>query len=361
MNYMIVITAVTAFALSLLLIPYFRLVAMRMQLVDKPNARKVHKNSVPLIGGIAVFISALLALTLSLTMGQDVWLYKNILAGSTILLIMGIIDDKMDLRASLKLAIQLLIAHYIYAQGIRIESLIGFMGIYEIPELAQYGLTILVITGVVNAFNLMDGIDGLAAGLAIVSLITFTVLAYLVEATGLMYIFMALIGALVGFLRFNFSKTKKVFMGDAGSLVLGFILVVSGIMLIQLAGNTPSASTIEIGVVAVLILPVLDSLRVYRKRIKAGKSPFKADKTHFHHMVLQLNIKHVYATVFIVAVAIATIGLGIWTSSAIGITLALSGLLIFFVVISSVLQLNSNIHNWKARIKGMEMKDQPKN
>ncbi len=354
MNIFYIITPLAAFVFALVLTPAIRAVAIRINLVDKPNARKVHTNPVPLVGGIAVFLSALLALLLAMTQSDFLIEHKTLLLGSFVLLVMGVIDDKIDLRASLKLVVQLLIAHFVYAQGIKIDSFFGVLGIYEIPEMAKYFLTIVVITGVVNAFNLMDGIDGLAAGLAITAFLAFAGLAFLTGMNGLAIIFIAFAGALIGFLRFNFSKSKKIFMGDAGSLALGFIIIVSAIMLLQASESTKYINLVIPGVIGILIVPVFDSLRVYRRRIKKGKSPFDADKTHFHHLVLQLGFKHKWATILIVFIVILIFIIGIISNSTLGITITLSTLLLLFIIFSSILQHNSNLSYWKTKLKEME-------
>ena len=356
MNKLFIITPLAALLFSLLIIPLLRYMAFKIRLIDKPNGRKVHEACVPLVGGIGVFISATTALLFALFANQPLFAFKNMLLGSAVLLVMGAIDDKIDLKASLKLAIQLLLAHYIYIEGIKIESLYGLFGIYEISALAQYILTIIIITGVVNAFNLMDGIDGLAAGIAIVSFIVLSYFAYITHKHSLMVVFLSFIGGLLGFLYFNFSQKRKVFMGDAGSLVLGFVLVVSALIIIQSTNGKTTNSTVINGILGVLLLPVFDSLRVYRKRIKAGKSPFTADKTHLHHLVLELGLKHKWATLFILLLMVSIICVGCWSNLAVGLTFTLFSMLVLFFITTSLLQLNSNVSTWKSRIQGMEIK-----
>lgn len=205
---------------------------MIVQLVDKPNHRKLHQAPVPLVGGVTVFVATTLALMLSLPLEFEVYRYKNVFVAPFILLLIGVIDDRFDLRASIKLAIQLILAHFVFEQGIRIESLHGLIGIYQLASWAQYVLTVVVITGVVNVFNLMDGIDGLAAGISILGFAVFGVLSLLTGQVMMALVFFTLTGSLLSFLRFNLSKKQKIFMGDAGSIVIGFVLVVSSITLL---------------------------------------------------------------------------------------------------------------------------------
>jgi len=354
MNSLQIISPVAAFVFAFLIIPVLRKIALFIHLVDKPNARKVHNGAVPLIGGISIYLATTLALGLTIPFELRLLTLKNFFLTISLLLLMGVIDDKLNLRATLKLSIQLILAHFIYQEGIMIESLHGFLGIFEIEGWIRYSLTIIVITGVVNAFNLMDGIDGLAAGLAIVGFSVFAVLAYISGQSMLLLIFLTYIGALLAFLRFNFSKNQKIFMGDAGSLIIGFIMVVSGMKLIQVAQNTSYVFEVYIGVFAILLVPVFDSLRVFRKRIKSGKSPFSADKTHLHHLFLALGIRHKMASLGILLLVVSILGLGYFFLKIEGITFAIAGMLMFFVVISALLQFSNTIAYWRARILEME-------
>ncbi len=348
------ISPVFSFLLALLLIPFFRSVAIKIGLVDRPNHRKIHTKPIPLVGGLVVFAASSLTIALALPFEADIFAFKNTCIAAAILLLMGVLDDRFDLKASLKLAIQLILAHFVFQQGIKIESLHGFWGIYTLEPTVQYALTLVVIAGAVNAFNLMDGIDGLAAGLAIAGFIVFSLLAWLNHQHGLTLVFLTITGALIAFLRFNLSKSQKIFMGDAGSLTLGFVLVVAGIWLAQTATDTGHASLTVLGVVAVLLVPVFDALRVFRRRVKSGKSPFNADKTHLHHLVLSLGLKHKAASLSIVGLITSVMSIGYIFFQAKGLTLAIVAMLLLFFVITSALQFNDNINNWKNRIKRME-------
>jgi len=345
---------VISLSIILALMPLLRLTAIKLNLVDKPNARKAHKGQVPLVGGLAVWFSAISTLLVVSPSLGDLSEISFMLIAAGILLIMGVIDDKADLRASLKLTIQIALAYYAFVNGIRIESFYGILGIYEIPVVVQYLVTLTVITGVVNAFNLMDGIDGLAAGLAFVAFVQFAWMAFITGEMMLLYLFLSLTGALTGFMRFNFSSKVKVFMGDAGSLFIGFIMVLSAISLLQAAHGTPNIQLVLSVVVGVLALPVLDSLRVYRRRAKNGYSPFRADRTHFHHLVLQLGIKHRSATILIIVISGILIALSIAIGTLASFTLMVLSLMTIFIVISWLLSLNCKVVYWKNKVLEME-------
>ncbi len=340
--------------LVMVLTPIVRKIAIKINLVDIPNFRKVHNVPVPLVGGILIATSSLI----SLLIFSDVWeiekKYYSLLFCSLILLVLGIIDDKKDLRWTIKFSIQIILAWILFDSGIKIESMFGIFGINELPLTAQYLLTLTVIVGVVNAFNLMDGIDGLVAGLAILGLTAFTVIAFLNNNQFLALLYLSLIGALLGFLRFNLSSNKKIFMGDSGALVLGFILVSSGILLIQNANNTPVFSVTFATIVGVLALPVADSLRVYRRRLKNGTSPFKADKMHFHHMVLYLGLKHKRASFLIVFISFSLIIISLVLGTLFSMTFMLIINLTVFIIISEILFLNRKMNIWRKKIKKLE-------
>lgn len=354
MNATYLLSPLLAFLLFVLLIPFFRKVAFRFQLTDRPNHRKIHQTSVPLVGGIVVFISSGITLALSQIINKELLDLKNIVIGMFLLLIMGILDDKYDIRASLKLSIQLILSHFVFSHGIRIESLYGIFGINELPFYAQYVLTIIVITGVVNAFNLMDGLDGLAGGLAILSFLIMAVVAFLSKQFYLALILVTYVGSLVGFLLFNLSNERKIFMGDAGSLSIGFLLITSCIKLFQATSTAPHLPALKIGIISVLIVPVFDALRVFRKRIKAGKSPFDADKTHLHHLFLSIGIKHKLAAVIILSIAATITCTGYIVFALTGITISISFMLILFYSVTSLLNFHNKINQWRNHIKKIE-------
>ncbi len=350
----LMIVFLMAIVLVLIIMPVFRSLAIRFGLVDKPNARKVHYTPVPLVGGATVFVASLIAILINTEVISNFSSLYPLLVGAAILLLVGIIDDRIDVRAIYKLAIQLALAYYVFASDIRIDSLYGVFGIYEIPEFLQFFLTLVVVAGVVNAFNLTDGIDGLAAGLAIFGFIAFSVIALLLNQLYLMVFFVAITGALLGFLRFNLSKHKKVFMGDAGSLVLGYILVVSAIMLLQQAQLIGYMRYTLATVLGILALPVIDALRVFRRRIKTGYSPFRPDKTHLHHLILNFGVNHKFASAIIVSIAILILALALVFGSYFSITLSVIVILVAFGMISGFSQLNNQMTIWHGKVEELE-------
>lgn len=352
--FLLLLLPVVSLVFVLIFTPIARAIAIKVKLVDKPNARKVHHKSTPLVGGLVIFASVGLTLLLGST-SVDFGDHLHILAvGSTVLLAIGLVDDRWDLRASYKLMVQIAVAYFVFASGIRLSSFFGIFGIEAVPEYLQYILTILIIVGTVNAFNLTDGIDGLAGGLAFLASFAYALLAFLLHRMDYVAFFLVILGALLGFLRYNLSDRSKIFMGDAGSLVLGFVLVVSGLSLIETATDSSLLNLTISVVIGVLVLPVLDSLRVYRNRIKRGESPFKADRTHFHHLVLALGLKHKLAAMLVIVVALLIVMIAVLVGGFFSITLSIIALLLFFAGIASFLLLHQEVVIWGEKIKDLE-------
>lgn len=356
-DYLYFIYPIVSFLIVVLLTPPFRRLANIIGLVDKPNFRKSHFSPIPVIGGAIVFIACLLTLFIDFDILRNFEKVNLLLFGGGLILFVGVLDDRFNLPALFKLLIQLGLSYYVYHSGVKIESLFGIFGINELPETVKMILTILVITGSINAFNLTDGIDGLAAGLAIIGLTAFTIISVLLKEVFLTLLFITIIGGLIGFLKFNLGKKNKVFLGDAGSLFLGYILVVSGLILINKSISTNNIAVTLSTVIGVMILPVIDSVRVYTGRITRGSSPFRADKTHLHHLLINLKLKHGKASIIIVVIATLLLLLSILTGTFFSHTVAIILLLVLFTVFSNILALNNNINEWTQKNKALEERE----
>jgi len=345
-----------ALVLTLIFIPIIKIIAVKVKLVDKPNYRKVHSTPVPLVGGISITFSVILLLLISGDRLPFLMEYLPIITSGLVLLIVGVIDDKNDVSAKYKLAIQLLLSLLIAFSGIRISSLYGLFGIYEIAVWAQYVLTIIVITGVVNAFNLMDGVDGLVGGLSLLGFTMFLLASLFFDDYFLGKISVIFIGAIIGFLRFNLSK-KKIFMGDAGSLFLGFILVTLGIKFMEEQGSAQNEYAYGfLLLVSFFSIPVLDSLRVYLGRIKQGNSPFRADKSHLHHLLLTAGLTHKKVAVAVVSCSMIFFFIGFGLISYQSTSLIIMVILIVFWAILRLLLMVNSLHQWRATLKGLEQR-----
>jgi UDP-GlcNAc:undecaprenyl-phosphate GlcNAc-1-phosphate transferase len=286
---------VSAFVVTLLTIPPIISLIKRYGLYDMPNARKEHSNPVPTMGGIAIVAGMMLSLFLwfpfSNEVGQVAFFFSI-----TVLFGVGIMDDLRDLSAKYKFIIQIGLAFIIALSGIRIESFDGLFGINELPVFSQYTFTILAIVGITNAFNLVDGIDGLAGGLGFMSLVTLGMFLTISGDNNTALIAFALAGGIMAFLYFNFNPAR-IFMGDTGSLVLGFVIAVLCIRLLQVNvyADAPLLEHTPVFVLGIVLIPVFDTIRVFAIRIWRGKSPFEADRIHIHHLLTNAGFSHAFA------------------------------------------------------------------
>ncbi|MBD2769122.1 undecaprenyl/decaprenyl-phosphate alpha-N-acetylglucosaminyl 1-phosphate transferase [Hymenobacter sp. BT664] len=276
-------------------VPSIVLVAQRKNLFDTPNARSVHRAPTPRLGGVAVLAGFLSALTIFAPLGQGV---QYLLAGCLLLFFVGLKDDLVTISVAKKFVGQLLATCVVILLAeVRITSFQGILGLGTLPVGVSYGFTFLVIVGITNAINLIDGLDGLAGTLLV--LISSSMGYYFYRYGGNTfgsYAFVAacLLGGVLGFLRYNFHKAS-IFMGDTGSLVCGFIISVLTIQFIELGSSPdlPIGSATPAVALGILFVPLFDTTRVFLVRMLAGRSPFAPDRNHIHHRVLALGFSQV--------------------------------------------------------------------
>jgi len=286
---------ITAFIVTLITIPHIISLIRKYNLFDKPSARKVHTEPIPTMGGLAIVAGMMMALFLWFPFSNTTPQISFFFAVA-VLLTLGVMDDLKDLSAKYKFIVQAGLALLIALSGIRITSFDGMLGIYELPLSAQYTFTVLVVVGITNAFNLIDGIDGLAGGLGFMSLITLGLFLTLSGDVNTALIAFALAGGILAFMYFNLNPAR-IFMGDTGSLVLGFVVAVLGIRLMEvnLAAVNPVITHAPLFVLSIVFIPVFDTIRVFATRIWKGQSPFSADKTHIHHLLTNQGFSHGFA------------------------------------------------------------------
>lgn len=286
---------VTAFVLTLIFIPPVIQMVKRFKLFDRPNARKLHTSPIPTFGGIAIFAGTIVSLLFWFKFNDHPSTLTFFLS-LFLLLGVGIMDDLRDLAARYRLAIEAALASLLAVSGIRITSFGGLFGINEIHIVAQYTITVVAIVGITNAFNLIDGIDGLAGGLGFMSLVTLGIFLTLSKDYNYAMIAFALAGSMLGFLYFNFNPAR-IFMGDTGSLILGFVVAVLCVQLMKINAirPVPVVPNIYVFTLGIVLIPVFDTLRVFGTRLWNGRSPFSADKTHIHHLVTNKGFSHAFA------------------------------------------------------------------
>ena len=286
---------ITAFVVTLITIPPIISLIKRYRLYDMPNARKEHSAPIPTMGGIAIIAGMMMALFLWFPFTNAV-AQISFFFSIAVLFGLGIMDDLKDLPAKYKFIVQAGLAMLIAVSGIRITSFDGLFGIHELPLTAQYTFTFLAIVGITNAFNLIDGIDGLAGGLGFMSLITLGIFLTMSGDVNTALVAFALAGGILAFMYFNLNPAR-IFMGDTGSLVLGFVVAVLCIRLMQVnvMVSNPVLTHAPVFVTGVVLIPVFDTIRVFTTRIWHGKSPFSADKTHIHHLLTNQGFSHGFA------------------------------------------------------------------
>ncbi|GAA4785365.1 MraY family glycosyltransferase [Olivibacter ginsenosidimutans] len=309
---------IIAFLISLIAVPTIIKVAYSKRLLDDPSreSRKVHRYSVPNLGGVAVFST--FALVSCLFIHGDMLAKANfILAAGIIIFTVGLKDDLLALDPYKKFAAQFFTAFIVvYFADIRFTNFFGVMGIEEIGPILSYTFTSFVIVFVINAFNLIDGINGLLGSITLLVSLIYGTLFYLMDEKGLCVLSFSMAGSVLGFLKYNLRKRAHIFMGDAGAYSIGFILAILSIKFVELNQATthhtqPIINAAPGVAIALLIMPVFDTFRVFTLRILRGRSPFMADRNHLHHRLLDLGLNHLQASSIILATNISVILLAI--------------------------------------------------
>lgn len=284
--------------------PFLVRLAFKRGIVDNPNARKLNRVPVPVLGGVGVFLGLILALYAVIVITQVDFPHCYMLP-LLLMLVMGGMDDVYDLRPRTKFVVQILaVLLLFFLCNLRINSLHGLFGIYEIPISVSLPLTLVSCVGLINAMNLIDGIDGLSSGYSIVASGLFAILAFVQDDSVNLLISSSLIGALIPFFVYNvFGRRNKMFIGDAGSHLLGMLFCIMALhaMSVPLLDKRVEGAVVPF-LVAVFSLPIMDTLRVMTMRICRGNSPFRADKTHLHHALIGRGLTHLTTTLSIIGV-----------------------------------------------------------
>ncbi|MEM5563999.1 MraY family glycosyltransferase [Psychroserpens sp. AS72] len=293
-----------AFIVSLTSFPAIFNVAIAKELMDEPDHRSVHDRKTATLGGVGIFISLAVVIT-SIGALLDTKILLLVLGSMTILFFLGLKDDLLILSPRKKFIGQLLAASLlILFTDTRILGLSGVFGITILPYWFSVLFTLFVYVLIINAYNLIDGVDGLAGCLAVAGFASF---AFLFIKTGditMSTLTVGGIGAIIPFLRLNFSKRKKIFMGDTGSMIVGFLIAFCSVRFINTTELNPKSVFFESAPVlalAIAFFPLLDTLRVFIIRpVLMKKSPFTADQNHIHHRFLKLGFSHAQTTIYIV-------------------------------------------------------------
>lgn len=314
----------TAFFLVLVATPSLIKVAKLKHLVDEPGeARKLHRRSVPTIGGIMIFAGTIIGYCLWFP-SKEGWIlgnnyfpiealneFKFLVASMFILFFLGLKDDIIGVSPSKKLLVHMLVGFIlVYVADIRITQFWGLFGVDSLPYWLSITLSVFVYIVIVNAINLIDGVDGLAAGFGFIASMAFSYWFYKTGDQPLALLAIGLAGALLGFLIYNF-QPAKLFMGDSGSLIIGLVLFVLAVKLIEfpvkrmLVYMEPVPKPVL--AMAILAYPLIDTLRVFILRALRGRSPFSADRNHIHHKLLAIGLSHRQTCFVLYAFSVAII------------------------------------------------------
>ena len=340
----------TAFSVVLYSTPALIKVAVLKRLIDVPSEdRKIHKRAIPTIGGVIIYAATLFSFSLWYNIDdlhqydqiyESVKEFKILVATSLVLFFVGVKDDIIGTSPVKKLFANILVGLILVLMGdIRITGLHGVFGVNEIPLWGSVFLSLFTYIVVVNAMNLIDGVDGLAAGIGFIAASVFGAWFVFANEYTLASLSFSLSGALLGFLIFNFSPAK-IFMGDSGSLIIGMFLCVLSIKLIEYPITRIDNFWVHVSnpmiVIAALSYPLTDTLRVFSIRAAKGQSPFAADRNHLHHRLLDCGYSHIKTVIIIYVYSIITVGVSLLSyymnpSLALVAMIGCSGLFILFV------------------------------
>lgn len=291
-----ILAAITSFSIGFLLTPIIIAILRKAEIGDVPGGRKIHKKFTPSMGGIGFVVATFITLAI---WGWQFPLpdIRFLLGAIGLMFIVGLRDDMVELKAKHKLAGQLVAVLIVVIAGdIRIKEFHGFLGIQELPLLISYAFTSFVLLALTNAFNLIDGLDGLAGTVASISLSFLGVWFYIQGLESYAVLSFSLLGGVLAFMAFNWHPAK-IFMGDTGSLTLGFALGCLVVAFMENNAALPADAFLRFepsftaGIV-LMIYPLYDMARVFTRRIAQGKHPMTADKSHVHHFLIRMGLKH---------------------------------------------------------------------
>lgn len=295
----VILSFLISFSLTFITIPKIIRVSYRKQLMDVPGNRSSHTQKVPRLGGVAIYFA--IVVVSGIFSSEMLFQVTFFSAALVILFFIGLMDDLLVVAPRKKLITQLISALMIVVgANIRIESFFGLFGIYELSYWISVLFTVFTIILIINSYNLIDGIDGLAAGVGIIISLCFVFIFFRLYDYAMGYLAIAIMASLLAFLYFNLSSQYKIFMGDTGSMVVGYLIAFMAIKFINL--SSMSWVMIKSGAVlaiAILIVPLIDTLSVIIIRLMKKESPLKADRNHIHHRILRLGFNHFQTTLII--------------------------------------------------------------
>lgn len=332
--------------LTIIAIPEIIRIAFEKQLFDVPDYRKVHKGQVPRLGGVTflpgIMISVLLAYGIMAEYAYPVSAQVEILfgaAGALFLYMTGVADDLVGLSYKVKFPIQIISAFMLCASGLWVDNFHGLLGIHEIPAVVGIPFTVVLVVLIINAINLIDGIDGLASGLCILTVVVYTVMLIKVDLAKYAVITVAALGVLLPFYLYNVygtsAKRTKIFMGDAGSLTMGYLvaaIAVKASVFSDTMFEEKSQAYYFIYAFSILLVPVLDVMRLFIHRIIHKRSPFYPDRCHIHHKFMAIGMSIGQARHTIIGISLVFFLINIFLVGHININILMAGDIVLWTV-----------------------------
>lgn len=329
--FVVLLALAIAFIITFFATPVIITVAERKRLFDVPDERKIHELPIPSLGGLGIFAGFMIAVLIvsPFHLNPEIQFF---LAAALVIFFLGLKDDILIISPVKKFIGQVIASFLvIYGGDIQISSMQGFLGIYELPEAVSLLLTYFTVMVIVNSFNLIDGVDGLAGSLGIVAFAFFGYYFLSIGLNAYAILAFAMGGSVLAFLIFNF-QPAKIFMGDTGSMLIGLVSAILVVKFISISQNPasgfPLAASPAIGF-SVLMIPLLDTLRVFAIRIYNRRSPFSPDRNHIHHLLLDKGLSHRVIAISLALVNIAMI-VFIFNIRSLGSTVLISAITVFF-------------------------------
>lgn len=300
----------TSLIITLISIPKIIRISYKKQLMDVPGERSSHSHKVPSLGGVAMFFGIVVSTSIFATdLGVN---YSFFLSAITILFFIGLMDDLLVVAPDKKLYGQIISTILIiFGSGIMVNSLSGLFGIYNIPYFVGVLITLFIFIALINAYNLIDGIDGLASSIGILICLCFVYIFYRIYDYAIGILAVSTLATLLGFLHFNLSNRFRIFMGDTGSMVIGFILTFMAIRFLYVSNETNSQIlSAPVLLLFIFVIPIVDTATVFITRIVNKKHPLKPDKSHLHHQLLKIGFSHLKTTLILVSINIFFVFVG---------------------------------------------------
>lgn len=340
------LSGLLAFGVCYWAIPPIIRLSLIKKLYDEPDARKTHSRRIGALGGIPIFGSFLFSFVL-FSAGLDYPQQNSILAAYLVLFSMGVKDDLFPMSPNKKIFGQLIaVSLVVFVGNVRMESFYGLFGISELPYAVSVLWSIVLFLMLINSFNFIDGINGLSAGLGVVILLIYAYWFEKMNEPLFLTLCASYAGALLGFSPYNYRRKAKIFMGDSGSMILGFNLAVITVFFIQKSvvavPNYFYAISSAVYAFALVIVPVFDTIRVVVLRLSSGRSPFSPDRKHIHHVLLDLGLSHRQSSALLVSV---TLGFALLAGALKDSMLPKYQLLLFVVLATALSQIPAILLN----------------